>query len=107
MAGIVAVVAAYGQQSDPGSGVLVPEAPRWFHTDMQAMVRQSLPTAGAVPRLPGQAAVKTCAIPLLEVPVKDHLDDGIFQKGANAQQKGASAQVDKGIAIIPPALPCK
>jgi len=107
VAAVLAATAAFGHQSDPASGVLVPQPPPAFHQAIRGMVHASLlPTAGSLPRhpapqpAPAPQAAKVCAIPLLQVPVKDHIDDGILQKGA-------SVSVDPKIFISPPAPACR
>jgi hypothetical protein len=93
---LLAAGAAFGQQSDPASGVLVPQPPPAFYQAIRGMVRQS-PVAAPQP---SAQQPKVCAIPLTQVPVKDHIDDGIFLKES-------SAPVDGKMVIVPPAPACR
>ena len=98
---ILAFVPVFAQQPGPASGVLVPQAPPAFHQAVRGMVRGSLvPTAGSVPSRPQIQAPKVCAIPLLEAPAKDHIDDGIFLKQG-------TVSVDSTMVVTPAVPACR
>jgi len=105
IAALLAAVSAFAQRPDPASGVLVPSAPPSFHKAIQNMVganaaRGTAP-APTAPRMtlqqPGHP-IKACAIPLLRVPARAHLDDGLL--------RDADPSVDRGILQRPAAPPC-
>ena len=113
IAAILAFVPAFAQQSDPASGVLVPVPPPSFHDAVRGALGQSLkapaitqakgtlpnPSAGAIHPKTAEPP-KVCAIPLLQVPVKDHIDDGMLLKRGNPS-------VDSAMVISPVVPPCR
>src|SRR5256885_12526322 len=77
---IVIAGRAFAQQPDAAaSGVLVASPPASFHEKVRKAVLTA-PNLKALQPEAGQEAAKVCAIPLLRVPVRDHIDDGIFVK---------------------------
>jgi hypothetical protein len=90
---IVIAGRAFAQQPDAAaSGVLVASPPASFHEKVRKAVLNA-PNLKA----PQPEAAKVCAIPLLSVPARDHVDERIFVKDVKAS-------VDKTF-VIAPAVP--
>ena len=72
--------AAFAQQPDAApSGVLVVSPPATFHDKVLKAVLTAPNLKAPQPEAPKKTA-RVCAVPLLKVPVRDHIDDGILLK---------------------------
>jgi hypothetical protein len=99
VAALLALCPLFGQQDTP-SGILVATPPPKFKADFGKLWRAKL---NAAPKqiIAPFAAPKPCAIRLLEVPVKEGIDNGIFLKASDD-----SGKADSSMVISPPAPPC-